>query len=217
VPVHVGRGTVFSPIKSLVLLWAGQGDFQFWKSYEASVDHMLAQDEASLRCEARRCHLCLVLRGGARTCEGGTVRGCCTIGPRRCRHATLAVKLFGKMGVFRLPHAMPFLTSRTLPNSLPLVYVRAMAPSEDVLASQLEYLHTTRKHFDSVLDEAHYNEMRERKEKRLSFKARGYPYLPPPSTPWPVRPSRSGATNLTSFAVSPYRPCKLHCSSPCTM
>jgi hypothetical protein len=26
-----------------------QGDFQFWKSYEASVDHMLAQDEASLR------------------------------------------------------------------------------------------------------------------------------------------------------------------------
>jgi hypothetical protein len=53
-----------------------------------------------------------------------------------------------------------------------------MAPSEDVLASQLEYLHTTRKHFDSVLDEAHYNEMRERKEKRLSFKARGQP--PPP-------------------------------------
>jgi hypothetical protein len=47
---------------------------------------------------------------------------------------------------------------------------RAMAPEEEVLTAQLDYLQVTRKHFTTVLDQTQYDLMRERKEKRLSFK-----------------------------------------------
>ena len=45
-----------------------------------------------------------------------------------------------------------------------------MHPSESLLAGQLEYMETTRRHFHSVMNEEEYNKMRERKERRLSFK-----------------------------------------------
>ena len=45
-----------------------------------------------------------------------------------------------------------------------------MAPEEEVLTAQLDYLQVTRKHFTTVLDQTQYDLMRERKEKRLSFK-----------------------------------------------
>jgi hypothetical protein len=45
-----------------------------------------------------------------------------------------------------------------------------MHPDPETLRAQLDYLETTRKHFDTVLHEDEYNKMIEKKERRLSYK-----------------------------------------------
>lgn len=103
---------------------------------------------------------------------------------------------------------------------------RAMAPEEEVLKAQLDYLQVTRKHFTTVLDQTQYDLMRERKEKRLSFKVL-HACQWPPLLAWSLSsfPSvhvyMSAVTCAARFVfhvVSPckYRPCKQRYSSPCT-
>ena len=127
-----------------------QGEFQFWKAYEQSVDHMLDEDRRTLvyvtsdcepqpvlvfACNASNMCVCACVWGG----DGVTGWGCLSC-------CLVAESFVGPL--------------------------RSMHPSESLLAGQLEYMETTRRHFHSVMNEEEYNKMRERKERRLSFKVR---------------------------------------------